>query len=168
MPCHGGYRQKIDDALLRARAEREKEQNDPFRKLWLSLVDRVDSTPQGFSGLTEEEKLYFAVSLLDGEVRNGGFDQYFFNHSGSYYQYAEQGLIALDANHILQLLRSAKETVFPAIEVPVDTATRRKLLREQREHVASKLDDLDRIYYRDPDLLESRLQSFVREKALIK
>ena len=65
--------------------------------------------------------------LLRNEVNNGGFHQYFVTSSGSYYGYAEKGLVAFGATQALDLLRRAKHILFPAISVPVDTETRRRL-----------------------------------------
>jgi hypothetical protein len=46
----------------------------------MSIVQRVHDTTDGFAGLSETEKQSFAVSVLDGEIYNGGFDQFFFHH----------------------------------------------------------------------------------------
>src|SRR5437870_10167234 len=56
------------------------------------------------------------------------FHQYFFNSSGSYYNHAENGLIAVDAMHTLELLREAKDILFPTMSAPVDTEMRRQLI----------------------------------------
>src|SRR6185369_14940424 len=91
MPCKDGRREAIDARKREIRREREWELADPFRRLWLDLV-RATETTAGFAGLSEVEKQYFAVGLLELEVYNGGFDQYFFNSSGSFYRYAVLGL----------------------------------------------------------------------------
>src|SRR6266481_2124700 len=46
------------------------------------------------------------------------------NSSGSYYNHAENGLIAVDAMHTLELLREAKDILFPTMSAPVDTEMR--------------------------------------------
>ncbi len=86
MPCKTGTRKSIEAAKVRITEQREREISDPFRILWRELVRRVHQNELGFDGLSEPEKLYFSVGLLDGELYNGGFYQYFFNHSGSYYE----------------------------------------------------------------------------------
>ncbi len=47
---------------------------------------------QGRQGLTLVERHLFAVRMLDAEVRNGGFAQYFFNSSGDLWPDALAGL----------------------------------------------------------------------------
>jgi Domain of unknown function (DUF4375) len=59
---------------------------------------------KGFGGLPRQEKLYFSVCILDGEVYNGGFHQFFFNYSGEHYHEAFFGLAELGAFHSRELL----------------------------------------------------------------
>ena len=148
--------------------QRERERTDPFRKLWLALVHRVHETPQGFSGLSEVEKQYFAVGLLDGEVYNGGFDQYFFNSSGCHYKHALLGLEEIGAKQSIAILQRAKQVVFGFDEVPEDTEKRRKLLQKLASDSRTKrLEELDAQYYRDPDGLSARIDAFARAHGLV-
>lgn len=128
IPCKGRYRDSIEEGKRCIREERERRLTDPYRKLWVSLVEQVHHSATGFDGLSHPQKLYFAVRLLEGDVYNGGFDQYFFNDSGSYYAYAEEGLIVLGALQTLELLQEAKEILFPGVLVPVETGERRRAL----------------------------------------
>jgi hypothetical protein len=108
--------------------------------------------------------MYFAVGLLEGEVYNGGFHQYFFNSSGSYYAVTVRGLMAIEAHQSLSLLREAKEHLFPKKSVPADTATRRRALPDE----STKLDELDKIFWKDPDGLPSRMGAFARKHGLVR
>jgi len=154
-------------------AERgRRTKTNAFYLLYNSLVQRVHDSPNGFGGLSDPEKLYYAVALLRNEVNNGGFDQYFFNSSGSYYNYAEKGLVAIGAMQTLELLRQAKDIVFPAIPVPEDTQTRRELLSTIESDTLNpewsrKLDELDQRFYANSDNLTPRLEAFAREQGLI-
>ena len=64
----------------------------PQALYWSALVNRVYDGREGFAGLSPAERSYYAVSVLSGEVHNGGFDQYFGNSSGDQYQAARAGL----------------------------------------------------------------------------
>jgi hypothetical protein len=169
MPCKGGYRKSMEKSRLQAIEEREAERVHPFRRHWRSLVERVHSSPNGFYALSEHEKLFFAVGLLQLEVFNGGFDQYFFNSSSSYYRFAEEGLIALGATKTLEMLHQAKQMLFPDTPIPEDTQARRQALRADEEgmQLNPKLDELDRRYWADPEELDSRLQDFALEHGLV-
>jgi hypothetical protein len=118
--------------------------------------------------LSEAEKLYFAVQLLEGEVYNGGFDQYFFNSSGSYYRYAVLGLKELEAAQALALLEEAKQILFNSADVPEDPGHRRQLLRERSSVARTQcLEQLDKLYWKDPDGLWPRCEAFARKHGLV-
>ena len=131
MPCKTGTREAIEAGKLLIREERERELTDPLRKLWRDLVQRVHDTTDGFAGLSETEKQYFAVGLLDSEIYNGGFDQFFFNHSGTYYSYALLGLKGMGADQVLTLLLQTKHVLFAFDDVPEDTERRHAALRNK-------------------------------------
>jgi hypothetical protein len=87
------------------------------------------------TGLSLDVDLQGMQLTHEGEAREQGekrrrvkFHQYFFNSSGSYYNHAENGLIAVDAMHTLELLREAKDILFPTMSAPVDTEMRRQLI----------------------------------------
>lgn len=168
MPCHTGTRGRIEAARERYREERERDRTDPFRALWRDLVHRVHQTPSGFEGLSEAERRYFAVCLLEGEVYNGGFDQYFSNSSGSHYKDAVAGLEIMGAHRSLDLLRRAKQILFGFDEPPTDTGRRRAVLRATADESQSKrLDSLDSLFYEDPDELGAKLERFARDRGLL-
>ncbi|MFO0570326.1 MAG: DMP19 family protein [Polyangiaceae bacterium] len=136
--------------------------------LWASLVRRVHDSASGtgFETLSEAEKLYYAVGLVDGDVYNGGFDQYFFNSSGSFYAYALRGLQFIGATQSAQLLAQAKHALFGDSPVPTDIAERRAYLRTlSLENPV--LDSLDAQFWEDPDDLGSLMERFANEHHLI-
>ncbi|MCR1764692.1 DMP19 family protein, partial [Pseudomonas aeruginosa] len=100
MPCKGGYRQNIEDGK-RFHTERRRYLASPQALYWSALVNRVYDGREGFAGLSPAERSYYAVSVLSGEVHNGGFDQYFGNSSGDQYQAARAGLRELEAEDAL-------------------------------------------------------------------
>jgi len=164
MPCAAGIRESMETSREYYRKRRESEQDDPVRALWLSLVRRVGQG-DGYSGLTLPERRYFAVGLLDGEVNNGGFDQYFYNSSSDYYLDAVAGLEELGATKSLELLLRAKQIVFGFRDVPTYTAQRRQTTTSDSQ--LSRLDPLDRQFWADPDGLVERVEAFLHEHGLI-
>ena len=166
MPCKTGNRENIEKAKLYYAKERELNITCPFRALWRELVDKVHNKPIGFSGLTDEEKMYFAVGVLNGETYNGGIIQFFDNSSGEYYQYAELGLVRLGANKSLFLLREAKKELFGDAEVPKDQEKRWSVMRNANRDEA--LDKLDTEYYKNMDNIEAKMESFAIETGLAK
>lgn len=167
MPCKAGTRQSMEAARLHYKKERELDKTDPFRQLWRELVSRAWNTEAGYEGLSDAEKKYFAVGLLDGEVYNGGFYQYFSNSSADYYKDAEIGLQEMGATESLSLLKQAKQIVFGLGEVPEDTEQRRRFLMHKGFESNARLDELDSLFWEDPDGLSDRGETFARRNTLI-
>lgn len=166
MPCKNGYRKNIEDAKAYYTREKELDKTCPFRALWRELVERVHHTELGFQGLTEEEKIYWSVNILVGEVNNGGFMQFFDNSSGDYFNYVEKGLIEFDAIKTLKIVYEAKKVIFGEKSVPVNTALRRKVTSKSEEW--DKLAKLDGMFYEEPDDLHELLENYATTKKLTK
>lgn len=147
-PCKGGYHvSSIDEGKLRRIKEKERF-DAPDAEFWRSLVNRVYDENQGFSSLTEPEKLFYAVCLLEGEVYNGGIEQFFSNSSADYYAFSVRALEILNAAAWLSLLLEAKKLLFGYQDVPNDTQLRRRMLLAMdldadESEIARKLDGID-------------------------
>jgi Domain of unknown function (DUF4375) len=149
------------------REHREQDKTDPARIYWRALVERVYKTETGFEGLSEPEKKYFAVCYLEGEVYNGGFDQFFSNSSGDYFKYALAGLEDIGAERALELLRRAKQVLFDFGDVSSDTEMRRALMcKNSSRSRDSRAEELDELYWKDPDSLGDRLEKYARAHKL--
>jgi hypothetical protein len=167
-PCKSGKRESIEAAKKWYKQQREYERTDPFLKLWRELVSRAYDSSKGVTNFSEVEKQYFAVVLLDGEICNGGFDQYFFNSSGNLYKSALLGLEAMGAMQSLVLLQRAKQVLFDSEEVPEDTGRGRELLRQRDSASRSKkLEELNGQYWKDPDSLFLLSHEFARKHGLV-
>jgi len=166
MPCKNGYREQIEKSKEYYAKERELNKSCPFRALWREVVRKVHNEPGGFGKLSDDEKIYFSVGVLDGEVYNGGFIQFFDNSSGEYYRYVELGLIRLGAKESLSLLRQAKEIIFGANNVPKEQGKRWKYT--QVSDVGNSLDSLDTEYYECSEDIGSLMESFAVETGLVK
>jgi hypothetical protein len=165
MPCKKGFRQDIETSK---RYYEEQKKYDPFRELWKSLVQRVYETDSGFEGLNADEKIYFSVSVLEGEVYNGGFDQFFWNSSGNLFHEAVSGLEAIGACSCLDLLLQAKQAAFPDGQPPRNCEERRTYLRlRESESQSALLNEFDRVFWKDPDKLQEKLVQFATEKGLV-
>jgi hypothetical protein len=171
MACKQGIRQNIEDSK---RYYQEQRKYDPFRELWKSLVHRIYHTDSGYHGLNDAERLYYAVRVLEGEVYNGGFDQFFSNSSGELFQDAVDGLLELKATESLKLLLRAKEILFPDGEPPKDREERWEAMRKFRVKDGTtrpdwdvELDTIDKAYYKDPDKLDDKLRAFAEERGLV-
>ncbi len=143
-------------------------QTDPAKLLWQELVHRIFKTPDGFQGLSESEKRYFAVNILIGEVYNGGFHQFFFNNSGSYYKYVILGLEELGATQSLALLQRAKLVLFENENMPEYVGKRREvILQRKSDDCLQLLNELDKQFYKDPDGLDTKCVTYAKLHGLL-
>jgi hypothetical protein len=166
MACKNGTRESMEKSKEYYKKERELDKTCPFRLFWKELVSRVYNESKGFNSLSEEEKIYFSVNCLSGEVYNGGFDQYFSNSAGENYKHAELGLIQLEATNSLRLLRKAKQIVFGSSAVPKEQYLRQ--LATDSDEVSTALDELDTEFYKDPDRLAEKLEVYAINNGLVK
>ncbi|UFH51281.1 DMP19 family protein [Pseudomonas sp. KNUC1026] len=169
MPCKGGYRQNIEDGKLRGE-EHRRYLASAEALYWNALVGRVHHSPEGLSELALAEQHYYAVSALQGEVYNGGLDQYFGNSSGDHYASACAGLLELGATQTLALLHEAKHLLFGAQPVPTEQALRQLSMptyADERDlDCEAALDALDTQFYLDAEQLNERLLRYAREHRL--
>jgi hypothetical protein len=171
MPCRNGTREQIEAGK---RYNEHRKQYDPFREHWISLVGRVHKTDAGFNGLTPDEKLYFAVGLVDLDVTNGGTHQYFSNSAGEYYSFAISGLERIGATQTLDLLRRAKNVLFGDNSVPTDANARWDAMKQypvdMDENVpewCTQLEEIDNLLWDDPDGLNDLLCQFAESNGMI-
>jgi hypothetical protein len=119
-PCKRGFRRNIEEGKQRYAERKLAQANpEPATKHWRWLVNEVSC-----SELSAENQNYFAVCLLEGEVYNGGFHQFFNNSSGNYYADAMRGLEELGADECCRILLAAKRLLFGEHEVPGTQAAR--------------------------------------------
>lgn len=172
MACKQGIRESIEAS--RAYYQKMKEY-DPFRELWVSLVKRSSDNPK-LDAWSTEEKMYFSVCLMEGEIYNGGFDQYFTNSSGDYYRLALDGLEQMEATYSARLLKEAARAMF-GTDYPPDSQSERwrvtnskvRRLTElvTRHHRSAQLERLDKRFYEDPDKLLDRLTVYAEVNGLV-
>jgi hypothetical protein len=172
MACKQGIRESMEAS--RAYYQKLKEY-DPFRALWVSLVER-SADNRALDGWSDEEKTYFCVCLLEGEVCNGGFDQYFSNSSGDYYSLALDGLVKIEATQSIQILREAARVLFGSSGPPADRSERWRITNSRvrrladlvtRHHRSAELERLDKRFWGDPDQIADRLTAYAEEKGLV-
>jgi hypothetical protein len=131
-------------------------------------VLRVFETPEGFQGLSEPEKRYYAVCLLEGEVYNGGFHQYFLNNSGGYYEYTLLGLQEIDALQSLDLLKNAKHVIFDDESVSESAGKRMEFILQGDSDERDKLlGEIDKKFWQDPDGLGPKIAAYAKLHGLL-
>ena len=114
---------------------------------------------RGFARLTEAQRSYYCVFILDAEVRNGGFLQYFSNPYGEHAETARTALGQMGANAAAQIVADAAKLFGPE-GVPADRGRRNGALTRLIRHDRSPFDAHDDRWYADEDHLRVRLLDF--------
>jgi len=174
MPCVRGNQLTIEQrraqqrlAREEARAEQEAQLASPHRRYWDSLVDRIYAHPGGFDALSKGDRLYYLIYWLSCEVHNGGFDQFFSNTSGGRYNETVAALAEAGDQETLRLLQEAKAALFGEADVPVEQATRCRLMptaledHPRYEAVHRALDELDQRFWEGAGRLNALLEGMV-------
>lgn len=131
---------KIDDIL---NLQNEEE-------IILKIGERVWKKTQydynNFSNLNEIEKTFIYVDILEGQVNNGGFDQFFFNSSGDFTYEVLESYKNIGAYKTAKIINEAIK-LFPTVPVSKDTETRRIIMQDLSEEISEKWNQLDDQFY---------------------
>lgn len=87
---------------------------DPYSR-YLEMITFVTDKEldQGYDALSENERIIKHICLLEAEVSNGGFDQYFFNSAGDHALQTVDLLRQIGSKEMLALLTQAIEAFGP-------------------------------------------------------
>lgn len=125
-----------------------------------NVVDRLESV--GFEGLTPAERAFFSALMLNSEVNNGGFDQYYFNPSAEYAVEAVAALEKIGATKTADIVRHAN-SLFKSDSPPKDRVARQKELDALPEFAKETLNHLDDEFYECDEDIDKLLYDFVVE-----
>lgn len=138
-----------------------KRQLDLF-KISDQVFDRYSKL--GYDKLTQPEKVFICVWGLDGEVNNGGFDQYYFNSSGDHALDVVASLKAIDARRTANLLRQAN-ALFGKAGPPPNCFARQRQLDELGDAKKKTMKEIEEIFFKDEDKLEQLLEAYICKHA---
>ncbi len=111
--------------------------------------------------LNEHERVFFVTQLLEGEVNNGGFSQFFYNSSGNSSNEIVDSFTKIGALKIAKICEKAV-SVFGG-HIPND--------RDEREDLLDSLDcddildECDDAFYKYPDDLEKLTITYITNHA---
>ena len=115
---------------------------------------------EGMAGLTEPELVAVGVWLLDAQVNNGGFDQYYFNTGGVLAESTVTSLRMIGASETASLLAAANAHV-GALPLPDDHDGRMNAL--DRVAKARGFGPYDEEYYDERENRIGLLAKFIRD-----
>jgi len=145
---------KIDEIL------RMEDQTDIVIEIG-QLLSNKSEKDKSFESLNEHEKNVIFIEMLEGQVNNGGFDQYFFNSSGEYAHETLKALEEINAPKMSEILNKAIMS-FPSLPIPKDSEIRREVMEDLREDISDKWDKLDDEFYKYPENLAGLVIEYVK------
>lgn len=115
----------------------------------LEIIQEKCSYGENLEKLTNGEKTIFLISEVEGEVNNGGFDQYFYNSSGANAKEAITAFGDIGAKFTASLLANAKDIYKNGITNDGRNEPEVDLTEDQTK----KLNELDNKFYEYNDKL---------------
>lgn len=141
----------------------EQDINDVWYEYALTFVGKKNETPQGWAALTTNEQEIAALWLLEVDVFNGGFVQFFCNWGEEAYLYALRALHTIGATQVLDIIKSAygciehleeDERLTGLWDIP-------KFLTSEEEH---QLDALDQQFWNNEDQIAENAYAYYHGK----
>lgn len=127
--------------------------------LWEKYNDK------GIGALNPYEQILLHASIIEAEINNGGFDQYFINSSGDFAQDTVASLKKIGAQKTADLLQSANAQFGPS-GPPKDRKARLDLIESMEESGSDYQDyfeDLDTQFYKYEDDLSQLMYDFFQK-----
>lgn len=126
------------------------------------LLWEKSKNDKNFESLNQFEKNVLYIEMLEGQVNNGGFDQYFFNSSG---EYAHETLVALNdigANNTVDIFEQAIK-IFPKFPIPKDMEERREYMRNLPKNISEVWYQLEDKFYEYPDAIGQLTIKYIKK-----
>lgn len=146
---------EIDKALL---IEDETESILKIQEILWKKTELYDD----FENLNEAEKTFLYVEILEAEINNGGFDQYFFNSSGDYTNETLESLKKIGALKTAKLVEEAFK-YFPENPIPKDNEKRREILENIDTKTSEKWNELEDEFYLYEENIGGLALEYVRQ-----
>lgn len=118
----------------------------------------------GYEKLSWPEKVFVCIKDIDGEVNNGGFDQYYFNSSGDHAIDAVASLEAIEATHTANLVRKTNALFGEGGPSP-DRLSRQAQLDALRGDKAKEMNEIEKEFYQGTEDLDGLLKKYISRNA---
>lgn len=165
------FRELLNQILKEIADKKDKEvyRGKPLEEIWkiedptdfaIALNDRIWAKCRGgnrMSALSGPERVVLVVLQVDGEVNNGGFDQFFFNSSGDFANEIVDAFSAIGAVKTAEICKKAV-SIYGGT-VPPDRDARDEFLDDEEN--AAILDECDTAFYKNEENVDALIQTYV-------
>lgn len=112
--------------------------------------------------LNDEENLIYSIAIFELEMNKGGFDQYFFNTSGSLDFLTLESLEKVGATKTKSLLEQAIQIAYDG-DIPSDWDERQEKLLNLDKKAKEKLNELDEAFYKYEENIEELVNAYLNK-----
>jgi hypothetical protein len=126
-----------------------------IEKDWKNQYRKVKSLPIGFQHI-------FGLWLLEAEVNNGGFNQFFYNSSGEFVDEAMNGCIAIGATRTAKIVSRAVETIMAEKEMQLEVRKKGTIEAFSESYKETKLGECDNEFFKYEDDLQNLQIQYIR------
>jgi hypothetical protein len=125
------------------------------------IIGKKIPEKDNFSNLNTFEKTFIYLDVLEHNVTNGGFIQFFFNSSGQFAHEVFHAYMEIKAEKTIDILTEAIH-LFPEMPVPKNLRIRQEILMEKDSNI-DLWDALDTEFYKYEDDIIGLTLNYVRE-----
>jgi hypothetical protein len=137
----------IDENILREIKDEDLVQaiidyicNAVIKDDWQNIYAKIKMLPIGFQHI-------YGTWVLEAEVNNGGFNQYFYNTSGQFIDETHLGFVAIGASKSAEVVEKAVETIMNEKEMQLEMRQRGTIEAFSESYKKTKLGDCDKEFY---------------------
>ena len=118
-----------------------------FDNIYEIIGDDYKNELNNVKKLSKGQQAFFSTWIIEGEVNNGGFNQFYFNSSGQYSKMAEIGFKTIGAEKFSELTKRANKVFFENKErlEEFDDGTMESFSESYKDN---PLNDLDTEFYK--------------------
>ena len=124
------------------------------------IIGKKIPEKDNFSNLNSFEKTFIYLDVLEENVANGGFIQFFFNSSGQFAHEIFHAYLEIKAEKTVDTLTKAIY-LFPEMPIPKNLRIRQAILMEKEGNI-DLWDDLDTQFYKYEDNIMDLTLTYVR------
>jgi len=126
----------------------------------MDYIFKLCNYGEKIENLTDEQKNFYLITVCEGEINNGGINQFYFNSSGDFSHETVTALTAIGAQKTANIIKTANDQ-FPNKSVPQDRVKRQEILAQIEAKANKVWDELDDKFYSYPDKLDKLIFDYV-------
>lgn len=127
--------------------------------IWDIKLTDYDREYEIVTSLPDGLVMMYSTWILEAEVNNGGFNQYFYNSSNQFVDEAYEGLKTIGAVKHAELLKKAVDVFMSEVDMQKEMREKGTIEAFSDSYKETKLNELDKLFYNlDEDLSNIRVK----------